>query len=40
VFEPQGESGPIVLDAQIEADSQPYEVPAIPVDGRNSQQME
>ena len=40
VPEPQGESGAIVLDAQIEPESQPYEVPAIPVDGRNFQPME
>jgi hypothetical protein len=40
VPEPHSESGPIVLDAQIEPDSQPYEVPAIPVDVRNFQPME
>lgn len=31
--EPQSDSGPVVLEAQIEPERQPYEVPAIPVDG-------
>ncbi|MEJ7928148.1 hypothetical protein WG908_15485 [Sphingobium sp. AN641] len=40
VPEPQSDSGPVVLEAQIEPESQPYEVPAIPVDGRDFQSME
>lgn len=40
VSEPQTGSGPVVLDAQIEPENQPHEVPAIPVDDLNLQPME
>jgi len=40
VPEPPSDSGAVVLEAQIEPESQPYGVPAIPVDGRDFQPME